>query len=187
MAARKTGSLTRHGGASNLNARISGNGALAKSGEQRSAVPSTDPTTFTGLYGVAVVGDCMAPDYPDGCLAKVSPEEPYDAGDVVVVWFRPEIVAPGRAPAMIKRIVVMPPPWVESFPYKESLNSEVRAAIMLGRDDRPDEMFGMKCAHILAIHKCIGILEPERVSMDFRSAAERDLAAHRAKFRAVPK
>ena len=156
--------------------------------EGKSSSPSADPTTFTGVYGVAVVGDCMAPKHPDGgCLAKVSPEEPHDAGDVVVVWFQLEIVAAGRALAMIKRIIVMPPPWVESFPYLESPKSEVRAAIMLGRDDRPDEMFGMKCAHILAIHKCIGILEPERVSMDFRSAADRELAAHRAKFRAVPK
>ena len=135
---------------------------------------------------MGVVGDCMAPEYPDGCIVKASPFEPYGQGDIVVVWHRPELVKPGRAPAMIKRIVMAAPPWVTAYPYRDNPKSELQAVIMLGRDDRPDEMFAVPCSEILAIHKCIGILEPERVSPADRQKLARDRSAHRAKFRAVP-
>ena len=144
------------------------------------------PTTFDTISGMGVVGDCMAPSYPDGCIVKASPFEPYGQGDIVVIWHRPDHVKPGRAPAMIKRIVLMPPLWVKAYPYEDNPRSDVLAVIMLGRDDRPDEMFSVPCSEILAIHKCIGILEPENISHDFRTAAERDRAAHKAKCRAVP-
>ena len=117
-----------------------------------------DPRTFPDAYGLAVVGNCMAPAYPDGCTVRIAKSEPYGHNDVVVVWWRPDLVAAGRAPCMIKRIVMVAPPWVKSYPYKDNPKSDVRAMIMLGRDDRPDEMIPVRCADIIAIHKCVGPL-----------------------------
>ena len=124
------------------------------------ALPKTDldPTTFPELYGLSVVGSCMAPDIPNGRDVKVSKLDPYVAGDVVVVWMRPEFVEAGRTQAILKRIIVMSPPWVKAFPYKDHPKSDVLAVIFLGQDDRPDEMFHIRCSQILAIHKCVGLL-----------------------------
>ena len=44
---------------------------------------------------MSVTGTCMEPHYPDGCHVKVTKLEPYAHGDVVIVWFRPEIIKPG--------------------------------------------------------------------------------------------
>ena len=63
---------------------------------------------------------------------------------------------------MIKRIVMMPPPWVASFPYKENPNSNVGALMLFGRDDMPDKALQVRCSDILAIHKCVGRIEEER-------------------------
>lgn len=120
-----------------------------------------DPTMLPELYGLRVKGGCMAPDYPDGCSIKISQVEPYARGDVVCVWFRPEVLKPGGFPALIKRMVMMPPPWVTAFPHRDNPRSEVSALLMLGTNDRPDKMLEILCADVIAIHKVLGILTPE--------------------------
>lgn len=117
-----------------------------------------DPHIFPDRYGLEIVGHCMAPAYPEGSKVEVAKSEPYGHGDVVALWWRPELVAAGCAPCMIKRVVMMPAPWVTGYPYKDCPKSDVAAVIMLVRDDRPEEMMRIRCADVLAIHKCVGIL-----------------------------
>ena len=108
---------------------------------------------------MGVSGSCMAPAFPDGCRVKVTKTEPYARGDVVVVWFRPELITPGGLPGMIKRIGMMPPPHVKTFPYKDHPQSEVLALIMLKTNDQPDKLLRVRCRDVLAIHKVVGLLE----------------------------
>ena len=125
-----------------------------------------DPNSFTGFYGMVIYGSCMEPAFPNNAIAKVCSDKPYKQGDVVVAWIRPELLKPGSAPALIKRVVMMPPPWVKAFPYKEHPDSEALAMVMLGQDDRPDEMIPMRCSYLLAIHKVVGLLKPDECSFD---------------------
>ena len=47
-----------------------------------------DPYTLPEVYGLAVTGNTMAPDHPDGTAAAFSKSVPYERGDVVAVWFK---------------------------------------------------------------------------------------------------
>ena len=73
------------------------------------------------------------------------------AGDVVVLWFRPELITPGGLPGIIKRVGMMPPPWVTSS-YRDHPQSEVLALIMLETNDQPDKLLRVRCRDLLAIH-----------------------------------
>ena len=122
-----------------------------------------DPASLPDIYGLTVRGDCMAPAFPHGCNVKVSKLGPFKFDDIVVVWFRPEVVQPGHPQAMIKRVVMMPPPWVRSFPYKDNPQNDVGALMMLGTNEKPNEMLSVRCSLILAVHRCLGIIEPDEV------------------------
>jgi hypothetical protein len=104
---------------------------------------------------------CMAPDYLDGSRIKISKTEPYEHGDIVAVWLRPDVVQAGSLPAMIKRIAMIPPLWVKAFPYKHHPKSDVLALLMLAQNDRPDQLLRVRCADVIAIHKVVGLLAPE--------------------------
>ena len=122
-----------------------------------------DPSSLPEIYGLTVRGDCMAPAFPHGCNVKASKLAPFKFDDTVVVWLRPEVIQPGSPQAMIKRVVMMPPPWVRSFPYKDNPENEIDALMMLGMDDNPNEMLSVRCSLILAVHRCLGIVEPGEI------------------------
>ena len=70
---------------------------------------------------------------------------------------------------LLKRVVMMPMPGT-TFPYKEHPDSEVKALVMLGSDDKPNMMLPIRCEHVLAIHKCIGqIAGPSAASREGRA------------------
>ncbi len=56
---------------------------------------------------------------------------------------------------------MMPPPWVQRFPDKEHPKSEVRAVLMLSRNDQPKEWLRVRCTDVIAIHKVMGMLTEE--------------------------
>jgi hypothetical protein len=113
-----------------------------------------DPTTAPDQYALLVRGACMAPLLPDGSAALIDKRLPYESGDLVVIYLRPEAIKSGQSNCMLKRLVSMPP-WVTSFPYREHPQSEVHAlatAEMLN----PARRVYFRCADILAIHRCLG-------------------------------
>ena len=100
-------------------------------------------------------GDCLEPEIRDGARLHFSKTEKYDQGDFVIIWFKPERVAPGSHQALVKRLFMNIFPGLK-FPYVKSPASNVMpviAAEMLN----PRQQFFYPADAILAVHKCMGL------------------------------
>jgi hypothetical protein len=117
-------------------------------------LPTIDPETLPDIYCLGLDGDCLAPLIPDRAAVMIKKSEPFGVGDVVCIWFRPEIIAPGTTQSWLKRVTMNAPPWVK-FPYKEHPESEVSALIFVEQLNPPGG-YTIKCKDILAIHKAVG-------------------------------
>jgi hypothetical protein len=95
------------------------------------------------------------PLIPDRAAVMIKKSEPFGVGDVICIWFRPEIVRPGGPQSWLKRITMNAPPWVKKFPYKDHPESDVQALIMIEQLNPPTG-YRIKCADIIAIHKAVG-------------------------------
>jgi Peptidase S24-like len=127
----------------------------AKNASKKSAAKPFDPATLPERYALAVVGDCMEPAIADGAEAIFSKAEKFGPGDIVVIWYRPEILKDGMARCAVKRLTLAPPPWVKEFPYKDNPKSDVAAALVFEQDN-PRQTYSMKCSDIAAVHKFTG-------------------------------
>jgi hypothetical protein len=119
------------------------------------ALPTVNPETLPDLYCMSLDGDCLAPLIPDRAAVMIKKSEPFGVGDVVCIWFRPELVAPGGPQSWFKRITMNAPPWVKKFPYSDHPKSDVAALIMVEQLNPPIG-YTVKCKDILAIHKAVG-------------------------------
>ena len=115
--------------------------------------PFLDPATLPDEYAMRVTGNCMAPQIKDGAQAVFSKVEKPKPGDLVILYFRPELVAPGSLPASIKRLVLAPPSYVK-FPWREHPDSTVHALVICEQTN-PPRQYHFKCENLLAIHKFI--------------------------------
>jgi hypothetical protein len=133
--------------------------SIAQSSAKTTVKTSTpkpfDPATLPDRYALSVVGDCMEPTIADGARATFSRAETFEAGDIVVIWFRPEIIKDGMAACALKRLTLAPPPWVLSFPYQDNPKSDV-GALLVFEQDNPRLTYSMKCSDIAAVHKFTG-------------------------------
>ena len=130
-------------------------------------------------YAMPVIGDCLAPEIPDGALVIVDRTEPYKPGDLVVLFRRP-LEAGGQFRAMVKRLIMAPPHWV-SFPWQDHPQSDV-LAMMIVEMLNPRRRLAVRCADLLGIHKCLGVA-PEgaaRATVAFPDA-DRDARLPRAR------
>jgi hypothetical protein len=119
------------------------------------ALPTIDPETLPDLYCMELDGDCLEPLIPDRAAVMIKKSEPFGVGDVVCIWFRPEIIAPGGPQSWLKRVTMNVPPWVKKFPYSDHPKSDVAALIMVEQLNPPTG-YRIKCADIIAIHKAVG-------------------------------
>jgi hypothetical protein len=129
--------------------------SIRKTTATKSTRAPIDPAKLPEQYALAVVGDCMAPTIADGANIVVSKTEKYKPGDIVVIWFRPELVKAGCAPSAVKRLTLAIPPWVKSFPYKDHPGSNVSAALVIEQDN-PRQTYSVPCSSVAAIHKFTG-------------------------------
>ena len=67
-----------------------------KSKARKPAQAFLDPATLPDEYAMRVVGDCLAPAIKEGDAVVVDKRLPYKAGDLVVIYMRPELVQPRR-------------------------------------------------------------------------------------------
>jgi hypothetical protein len=118
-----------------------------------------DPAQVPDRYVLIVQGDCMAPLHRDGAAVLVDKGAPFEAGDLVVIYLKPELVKPGRCNAMLKRLVSIPH-WVASFPFSDHPESQV-VAIAAVETLNPPRRLHYRCADILAIHRCAGAVPGE--------------------------
>ena len=112
-------------------------------------------------YAMPVIGDCRAPEIPDGALIIVDRTEPYAPGDLVVLFRRP-LEAGGEPRAMVKRLVMAPPSWV-TFPWQDHPQSDV-LAVMIVEMVNPRRRMTVRCADILGIHKCLGVAPVDSIA-----------------------
>ena len=117
-------------------------------------LPTIDPKTLPDLYCMGLDGDCLAPLIPDRAAVMIKKSEPFGVGDVVCIWFRPEVIVPGGPQSWLKRITMNAPPWVK-FPYKDHPEFDVQG-FDDGRATEPPMGYRIKCADILAVHKAVG-------------------------------
>ena len=120
----------------------------------------TNPAELPPVYALTCLGDCMMPEISDGDHLGFDRDAPVGRGDVVVFYFRPELVRPGALQARVKRLVLAPPPWV-TFPYNEHPDSEI-AMLVIAEQINPPRQYRIKCSDLLGIHLCIGSIPPER-------------------------
>lgn len=127
----------------------------------RPVVRIADPTTMPDQYIVKCDGVCMLPNIADGSPVLCDKTQPVKAGDLVVLFFKPEHIPNGEHQAILKRLVLNVPPYVK-FPFKEHPDSNVHAIVIVEMDN-PPKQFGYKCEHLLGIHKCLGPLPADAV------------------------
>lgn len=99
----------------------------------------------------------MEPLVCDGESVPVDSKASPEAGDLVVIFFRP---GPGIATedqVVLKRLVLSLGPWVK-FPYRHHPKSDfVDLAVV--ETLSPRRSFSYKCTDLLGIHKCLGSAE----------------------------
>jgi hypothetical protein len=113
-----------------------------------------DPAQVPDRYSLIVRGDCMAPLHRDGDVVTADKSATYAAGDLVVIYIKPELVKLGRCNAMLKRLVSIPH-WATSFPFSDHPESAV-IAIASVETLNPPRRIHYRCEDILAIHRCAG-------------------------------
>ena len=138
--------------------------AMPKAGRLVGAPLPDDLAYMPDQYAMPVIGDCLAPEVRDGALLIFDKTAAYNPGDLVVVFLRS--ATPGEQPrALVKRLIMAPPSWVKAFPFEDHPESDVLALIGVEQIN-PQRRFTIRCAAILAIHKCLGEA-PANASLDF--------------------
>lgn len=112
-----------------------------------------DPSLMPPLYIVPLDGACLEPELLDGERVLVDKTAPIEPGDFAIIYWRPELVPPGKNQSMVKRVIAMPPPFI-TFPHRESPTSEAAFTVWLEQLNPPREYI-IPCRDILAMHKCI--------------------------------
>lgn len=134
-----------------------------------------DLSILPDRYAMNVSGHCLEPEIPDGSCVLIDKTAPYKRGDLVMVYRRIEKVPAGVFQAQLKRLVMAPPSWV-TFPYSESPQSEIAALVVIEMIN-PSRQFAVRCADILGIHKCLGIMPPDMPRVRMSLAEARKAAA----------
>jgi hypothetical protein len=125
--------------------------------QPQSAQPTpADPATLPARYILITQGACLEPDIPSGSKVLIERDGEIGAGDLAVLYFKPEHVQPGRSNSILKR-VVLPPPAHVKFPWREHPETEAHAVVIVETTNPPRELI-FKCKDLLAIHKCGGLV-----------------------------
>ena len=137
-------------------------GALSVASPEPKRHLTVDPSELPDRYAMICEGVCLEPEIADGTRLLFDKHEPFGAGDLVVLFRRPELVQPGHHQAIVKRLVMAPPPWVK-FPWRENPRSEVRA-LVIAEQINPRRQYAIPCEDLLGIHKCLGPVPADMVT-----------------------
>ena len=67
------------------------------------------PDELPETYCMECEGTCLEPFVMDGTKLLFSRDECYKPGDLVCLFFRPEVVKPGEHQLLVKKLVLAPP------------------------------------------------------------------------------
>ena len=152
------------------NATLRANARTLSNAKRRQPTPPDfmdDLSFLPDRYAMPVVGDCLAPVISDGAMLLFEKSAPYRVGDLVVLFRRREATPKGKFQAIVKRLVMAPPPWV-TFPWRDHPESDVLALVLVEMLN-PHQRVNMLCSDLLGIHKCLGVAPPDltRVAFEF--------------------
>ena len=152
-----------------------------KSRSRKPAHTFLDPATLPDEYAMRVVGDCLSPAIKEGDAVVVDKRLPYNAGDLVVIYMRPELVRPGEMGIYVKRLVMNVAPYVK-FPWREHPDSTALAVVIVEQDN-PRRQYTITADRILAMHRCLGVagaevrlVKPAKVAAGFEADKEEEAA-----------
>ena len=113
-----------------------------------------DPAAIkTRFYRLQLSGDCLHPEFKHGDKVVIDKQGPLHAGCLAALYYRPELVPPGKLPISLKRLVTAMPP--VPLPYREHPDSEVQFIIMVEQLN-PPKRWVVECEDLLAVHQCVG-------------------------------
>ena len=111
-----------------------------------------DPAEIDVLYSMPADGALMALGIQRGDRLAMSKLEEPRAGDLVAVWFRPELTPPGDGQVLLMRLLE---PLLVRLPYAAILPLIVQPVIAVA-SPHSGETCGVPARHLLAVHRCIG-------------------------------
>ena len=114
------------------------------------------PDALPDRYILTTDGTCMEPEIPNGAKVICDKTAKPIAGDLAVLFFRPECVPAGEHSAQLKRLVLSIPPFVK-FPWRDHPDSNLRP-ILIVEMSNPPRQFHYRCDQLLAVHKCLGLV-----------------------------
>lgn len=105
-------------------------------------------------FGLTVRGDCMSPEIPDGTNIVVHRDIMPKAGELAVVFFKPEVVRAGGLQAVVKRLVTnVPPFWKPGKPIKRPADSISNISPCLIVEDARKRVYVYDLEHVLGVFK----------------------------------
>lgn len=137
---------------------------------------SFHPTDLPPVYAMQCDGKCLEPEIPDGAKLWFSSVELYRPGDFVLLFQRPELVPPGKHQALVKKLVLAPPPsfWTTGESGFVGLAPTVVVEML-----NPRKILQCDPRTLLGIHKCLGIIPADKRTFLMDDAAVIEEAAQR--------
>ena len=129
-----------------------------------------DPTTLPDEYAMRVRGDCLAPAIKGGDSVLVDQRQQYSTGDLVCVFLKAECSG-GSTNVGLKRIVMNMMQGV-TYPYVPHPDSNIMP-VLVCEQDSPHRQYTIAADHILAIHRCMGLVPNDVVLHDPASGERR--------------
>ena len=127
---------------------------IRRNAKQAPAPKFVDPATIKErFYGLILAGHCLDPEFKHGDKMVIDKEGPLHVGCYAVFYYRPELVPPGVLPMSLKRLVTAMPP--VTLPYQEHPESGVQFIIAVEQLN-PPKRWVVRCADLLAVHRCLG-------------------------------
>jgi hypothetical protein len=111
-----------------------------------------DPGGLPRRYALKLAGRCPLPPLPTGATVHFDTAEPFAAGDLALLFFRPAAVAQGRPWRVLRRVLTEMPVCAR---LTESPLANVRAGLLLAAD-APDQALFVPCADLAAVHRATG-------------------------------
>lgn len=112
-----------------------------------------DPANWPeDVFACRIDGVCLEPVIPDHAAVVFKKSESIQVGDIVGVWFRPDVLAPKSVQCIVKRLKTNLPP-------KFGPGSDVGGVVYFEQLN-PPSCFRVKSEYILAMHKAIGFVAP---------------------------
>ena len=125
-----------------------------------------DPAGLPRRYALKLAGRCPLPPLPTGATVHFDTAEPFAAGDLALLFFRPSAVAQGRPWRALRRVLTEMPVCAR-FPHADSPLANVRAGLLLAAD-APGQAVFVPCADLAAIHRAAGFTPRGGVFVELR-------------------